>query len=145
MDLALRREDAKEDVTRDIEELARVSIDCGFKLHQSLGPGLLESVYEACLAHSLEKRGLRVERQKPVPIHYDGVVLLEGFRLDLLVEGQLLIELKSTEAYASVHAKQVITYLRLMDLRLGLLMNFGAATFKEGLRRLVNNHVGDVA
>lgn len=131
-------------MTRDIEELARISIDCGFKLHQSLGPGLLESVYEACLAHSLEKRGLRVERQKPVPIHYDGVVLLEGFRLDLLVEGQLLIELKSTEAYASVHAKQVITYLRLMDLRLGLLMNFGAATFKEGLRRLVNSHFGGI-
>lgn len=128
-------------MTRDIEELARISIDCGFKLHQSLGPGLLESVYEACLAHSIEKRGLRVERQKSVPIHYDDIVLPEGFRIDLLVEGQLLIELKSTEAFASVHAKQVITYLRLMDLRLGLLMNFGAATFKEGLRRLVNNHV----
>lgn len=124
----------------DIEELARIAIDCGFKLHQSLGPGLLESVYEACLAHSLERRGLRVERQKLVPIRYDDIVLPDGFRIDLLVEDALLIELKSTETHAPVHAKQVITYLRLMDLPVGLLMNFGAATFKEGLRRLVNNH-----
>jgi GxxExxY protein len=127
-------------VKADIEELARIAVDCGYKLHQALGPGLLESVYEACLSESLAKRGLIVERQKPVPIRYEGIVLDEGFRIDLLVEGRLLIELKSTEAYASVHAKQVITYLRLMELPLGLLMNFGCATFKEGLRRLVNNY-----
>lgn len=123
-----------------MEELARTSIDCGFKLHESLGPGLLESVYEACLAQSLAKRGLSVERQKPIPIRFDGIILQEGFRADLLVENRLLIELKSTEAHAPVHAKQVITYLRLMDLPLGLLMNFGAPTFKDGIRRIANNY-----
>lgn len=123
-----------------LEKLARTSIDCGFKLHEALGPGLLESVYEACLAQSLAKRGLGVERQKPVAIQFDGITLQEGFRADLLVEGQLLIELKSTEAHAPVHAKQLITYLRLMNLPLGLLMNFGAPTFKQGIRRIANNY-----
>ena len=123
-----------------LEDMARIAIDCGYKLHEALGPGLLESVYEACLAQSLAKRGLMVERQKAIPIRFDGIVLHEGFRVDLLVENRLLIELKSTEHYAPVHAKQVITYLRLMDLQLGLLMNFGAYTYKEGVRRLVNNY-----
>ena len=126
----------------ELEALARISIDCGFRLHESLGPGLLESVYEACLSQSLAKRGLVVERQKPIPIRFDGMVLQEGFWIDLLVERQLLIELKSTEHHAPVHAKQVITYLRLMNLPLGLLMNFGGYTFKEGVRRLVNNYRG---
>lgn len=124
----------------DLEELARIAVDCGFKLHEAPGPGLLESVYEACLFQSLASRGLDVERQKIVPIRYEGLVLDEGFRVDLVVERQLLIELKSTESHAPVHAKQVITYLRLMDLPLGLLMNFGAATFKEGVRRIANNY-----
>ena len=124
----------------DLEGLARIAVDCAFKLHQTLGPGLLESVYEACLSHSLAKRGLVVERQRLIPVRYDGITLDEGFRADILVEGRLLIELKSTEAHAPVHAKQVITYLRLLDLPLGLLMNFGAPTFKDGLRRLVNNY-----
>lgn len=128
-----------------LEELARISVDCGFKLHEALGPGLLESVYEACLAQSLAKRGLSVERQKPIVIEYDGLILQEGFRADLLVEGRLLIELKSTEVHAPVHAKQVITYLRLMNLPLGLLMNFGAATFKDGIRRLANNYYRELA
>ncbi|GGA49006.1 GxxExxY protein [Sphingomonas psychrolutea] len=123
-----------------LEKLASTAVDCGFQLHQALGPGLLESVYEACLTKSLCDRGLFVERQKPVPIRFNGIVLEEGVRADLLVEGQLLIELKSTEHYAPVHSKQVITYLRLMDLPLGLLMNFGAATFKDGIRRLINNY-----
>jgi iron complex transport system substrate-binding protein len=123
-----------------LEELARIAIDCGLKIHQALGPGLLESAYEACMAYSLAERGLRVERQKPIPIQFNGTVIEVGFRADLLVEGQLLIELKSTEAHAPVHAKQVLTYLRLMGLPLGLLMNFGAQTFKEGLRRLANDY-----
>ena len=127
-------------MSRDLEELARIAVDCGFKLHEALGPGLLESVYEACLFQSLAARGLNVERQRVVPIRYEGVLLDEGFRVDLLVERQLLIELKSTESHAPVHAKQVITYLRLMDLRLGLLMNFGSATFKEGIRRIANDY-----
>lgn len=123
-----------------IEGLARTAVDCGFKLHEELGPGLLESVYEACLFDSLAKRGLIVERQKPVPIRFGDVLLDEGFRIDLLVEGRLLIELKSTEAFAPVHGKQVLTYLRLMGLPLGLLMNFGAPTFKQGVRRIANNY-----
>jgi GxxExxY protein len=125
----------------DIEALATIAVDCGFKVHESLGPGLLESVYEAVLAQSLAKRGLFVERQKPVPIRFDGLVIDEGFRADLLVEGRLLIELKSLERLAPVHGKQVLTYLRLMDLPLGLLINFGGATFREGVKRIANNHI----
>jgi GxxExxY protein len=124
-----------------LEDIARISVDCGYKLHQALGPGLLESVYEACLASSLMDRGLAVERQRPIPIRFNGLQFEEGFRADILVEGILLIELKSTERYAPVHAKQVLTYLRLMDLPLGLLMNFGAPTFKDGVRRLINDYV----
>ena len=124
------------------DELARVAVDCGYKLHSGLGPGLLESVYEALLAEHLARRGLRVERQKPIAIAHDGIVLNEGFRADLLVEGQLLIELKSVEKLQPVHAKQVLTYLRLLDLPLGLLMNFGAATFKEGVKRIANGRAG---
>jgi len=124
----------------ELEALARVAVDCGFKLHEALGPGLLESVYEACLCHSLAKRGLHVQRQVSVPVRYEGLILDEGFRADVLLERKLLIELKSTEAHSPVHAKQVLTYLKLLDLPLGLLMNFGAPTFKQGLRRLVNNH-----
>ena len=125
-----------------LEDLARIAVDCGFKPHDELGPGLLESVYEACLFKLLVDRGLRVERQRPVPIHFDGIVFEEGFRADLLVEDQLLIELKSTENFMPVHAKQLLTYLRLMNLKLGLLMNFGAPTFKDGVRRLANDYYG---
>lgn len=123
----------------EIERLATIAVDCGFRVHGGLGPGLLESVYEAVLAHSLRARGLAIERQKPVPIRLPGIILDEGFRADLLVEGKLLIELKSAERSAPVHGKQVLTYLRLMDLPLGLLMNFGTATFKEGVKRVANN------
>jgi GxxExxY protein len=123
----------------EIERLATIAVDCGFRVHEGLGPGLLESVYEGVLAYSLSRRGLVVERQKPVPIRLKGIILDEGFRADLLVEGKLLIELKSVERTAPVHGKQVLTYLRLMDLPLGLLMNFGAATFKEGIKRVANN------
>jgi len=123
-----------------VENLARIAVDCGFKIHEGLGPGLLESVYEALLEKSLLRRGLTVERQRPIPISFDGVAVDEGFRADLLVEGTLLIELKSVERIAPVHLKQVLTYLRLMDLPLGLLMNFGAATFREGIKRVANGH-----
>lgn len=124
----------------ELEKLARIAVDCGLRVHEALGPGLLESVYEACLAHALEQRGLSVARQRPVPIRYEGLTFQEGFRADLLLEDQLLIELKSTEAHAPVHAKQVLTYLRLLDLKLGLLMNFGMPQFKDGLRRIANNY-----
>ncbi|MFM9853542.1 MAG: GxxExxY protein [Sphingomonadaceae bacterium] len=124
----------------DIEALASISVDCGFKLHERLGPGLLESVYEVILCELIRERGLFVERQVPIDIRFDRLVITDGFRADLVVEGKLLIELKSVETIAPVHKKQVLTYLRLMELPLGLLMNFGAATFREGMKRVVNNH-----
>lgn len=124
----------------DIEALASIAVDCGLKLHQRLGPGLLESAYEKVLAHMLMELGLRVETQKLVPITVDGLCIENGFRADILVEGQLLIEVKSVDRFEPVHAKQVLTYLRLLDMPLGLLMNFSGATFREGLRRVVNNH-----
>ncbi|MGX2030033.1 GxxExxY protein [Methylocaldum gracile] len=132
------REGAKS--RRDVEEVASMVVDTALQLHRDLGPGLLESVYEAVLARMLEQRGLRVERQKPVPIDYQDIRLDEGFRLDLLVDGQLIVELKSVENIHPVHPKQLLTYLRLMDLPLGLLINFGAPLLKDGLKRVVNNH-----
>jgi GxxExxY protein len=123
---------------KELERLATVAVDCGFKIHNALGPGLLESVYEVVLADSLAERGLKVERQKPISIRFNGRVFDEGFRADILVEGKLLIELKSCERLAAVHGRQVLTYLKLLDLPLGLLMNFGCATFKEGIRRIAN-------
>jgi GxxExxY protein len=128
-------------VPQEIDALATIAVDCGFKLHKSFGPGLLESVYEAILADTLMKRGLRVERQKSVDIEYEGSILREGFRIDILVEDQLVIELKSTERVIPVHKKQVLTYLRLTNLPLGLLMNFGMETFKEGMSRVLNTQV----
>lgn len=125
-------------MTDELEALASVVIDCGIKLHRNLGPGLLESAYEAILADQLVRRGIRVERQKSIPIRYDGVELTEGFRADLILDQQLLVEVKSIERLAPVHGKQVLTYLRLLDMRLGLLINFGGATFKEGIRRIAN-------
>jgi GxxExxY protein len=125
---------------RDIEELARIAVDCGFRIHRDLGPGLLESVYEAILAASLHRAGLMVERQKPVLIEYDGMTLGEGFRADILIERLLIIEIKSVERMAPVHGKQLLTYLKLSKQPLGLLMNFGAATFQDGVRRVVNGH-----
>ncbi|MEX1117383.1 MAG: GxxExxY protein [Terrimicrobiaceae bacterium] len=123
---------------KNTEELSAIVVDCAYKLHAEAGPGLLETVYEVVLAKMLEERGVRVRRQVPVPIVLMGLRFDEGFRADLIVEDQLLIELKSVENLAPVHAKQVLTYLRLLHLPLGLLINFGAATFKEGCKRIVN-------
>lgn len=123
----------------NIEDLATVAVDCGLKIHVDLGPGLLESFYEVALAAALTRRGLGVQRQHPIAIEYEGAVL-DGFRADILVEGSLIIEVKSLERIAPVHGKQLLTYLRLTKQPLGLLMNFGCATFREGLKRVVNNH-----
>ena len=125
---------------KNVEEISSEVVDAAFHLHKDLGPGLLESVYEVVLAKMLEQRGLIVERQKPISIYYAGLKFDEGFRADLIVEGNLLIELKSVENLAAVHGKQVLTYLRLLDLPLGLLINFGSASFKDGVKRIVNNH-----
>lgn len=124
----------------ELESLARTAVDCGYQIHSELGPGLLESVYEELMAVSLRQRGLLVESQVAVPITYRGVTIDKGFRADLLVERRLLLELKSTEGHSPVHAKQVLTYLRLMHLPLGLLINFGMATYREGVKRLGNNY-----
>ena len=124
----------------DIEELARIAVDCGFKIHKDLGPGLLESVYEAVHANSLLRAGLSIERQKPILIEYDGQVLGEGFRADIVVDQRLIIEIKSIERMAPVHGKQLLTYLRLAKQPVGLLMNFGCETFRDGLKRDVNGH-----
>ncbi|MCL4674309.1 MAG: GxxExxY protein [Sphingomonadaceae bacterium] len=126
----------------DIEALAREAVDCGYRIHRDLGPGLLESAYEALLSQSLIRRGFHVDRQLSLPLEYDGVVVDNAFKLDLLVERKLVIELKSLDRLAPVHGKQVLTYLRLMRLPLGLLMNFGQATFKDGLKRVANDYTG---
>jgi GxxExxY protein len=125
----------------EIEALAAIAIDCGLKVHQKLGPGLLESAYETVLAHKLGEHGLALQTQVSVPIVVDGLIIDPGFRADIVVEGKLLIEIKSVERLVPVHGKQVLTYLRFMELPLGLLMNFSGATFREGLKRVVNSHV----
>ncbi|HEY5298514.1 MAG TPA: GxxExxY protein [Verrucomicrobiae bacterium] len=119
-------------------EIATQVVDAAFKIHTKLGPGLLESVYEVVLAYELKKRGLRVVRQMPVPITYEEVKFDEGFRADLIVEDKVIVELKSVEAVAPVHKKQVLTHLRLMNLKLGLLINFGEELIKNGISRIVN-------
>jgi GxxExxY protein len=119
-------------------EVAKVVVDAAFTVHSRLGPGLLESVYEVVLAYELEKRGLKPACQVPVPIVYEGMRFDEGFRADIVVEDKVIVELKSVEAVAPVHKKQLLTYLRLGDKRLGLLINFGAALIKDGITRVVN-------
>jgi iron complex transport system substrate-binding protein len=139
------REDAKNANALDVEEISAVVVDAAFQLHKDLGPGLLETVYEVVLARLLVQRGLSVERQKPVLIEYAGIQFEEGFRADLIVDGKLLVELKSVENLLPVHAKQVLTYLRLLRMPLALLINYGAATFKEGVKRIVNQHTSFVS
>lgn len=129
--------------TPDIEKVASTIVNESFALHRDLGPGLLESVYEVILEKRLERRGLKVERQKPVEIRFDGIVFDQGFRADLIVENAIIVELKSIENLPPVAAKQLITYLRLTNLSLGFVINFGAPTFKEGIKRIVNDHDDD--
>ena len=124
---------------RELDEITGAIIDSAVKLHRDLGPGLLESVYEVVLARMLERRGFQVERQKSIRFEYDGMIFEDGFRTDLLVDNRVVVELKSVEKLAPVHPKQLLTYIRLMDLPVGLLINFGGETLKEGLRRIVNN------
>jgi GxxExxY protein len=119
-------------------EVATIVVDCCYRIHTRLGPGLLESVYDRILEYELKKRGLSVARQVPIPVVYDGLEFEEGFRADLIVNGLVILELKSVEQTAPVHRKQLITYLKLTGLKLGLLINFGAPSIKEGITRLVN-------
>jgi GxxExxY protein len=124
------------DVTEN--EVAKQIVDAAYRVHTSLGPGLLESAYEAVLAFELENRGLRVIRQQPVPITYHGTRIEMGFRADLIVADLVIVEIKSVEAVAPVHKKQLLTHLRLAGKRLGLLINFNVALIKEGITRIAN-------
>ena len=119
-------------------EVARKIVDAAFKVHTTLGPGLLESVYESVLAYELDKRGLQIERQRAIPVTYDAVSFEEGFRADLVVADKVIVELKSVEKTSPVHSKQLLTYLRLADKKLGLLINFGDVLIKNGITRIVN-------
>ena len=122
-------------------EIGTIVIREAVKLHKELGPGLFESVYEILLAHRLRQAGLEVRRQVPIPIEYDGYRFEEGFRADLIVENKVIIELKSVETLHPAHMKQVLTYLKLTGLKLGYLLNFGAATMKEGIHRIINGEI----
>jgi GxxExxY protein len=122
-------------------QIAKLILDAAFRVHTKLGPGLFESVYEVVMAYELKKRGLTADRQKPMPITYDGIRFDEAFRSDLVVNGKVIAELKSVEALLPVHAKQLLTQLRLSDLKLGLLINFGQAHLKNGIKRIVNGQL----
>lgn len=119
-------------------EIAKIIVDTAFRIHRDLGPGLFETVYERIMEVELTRRGLNVSRQKPIPIVYAGVHFEAGFRCDLLVEGKVIVEVKSTEVLHPVHRKQVLTYLRFANKRLGLLINFNVGLIKDGIVRLVN-------
>jgi GxxExxY protein len=119
-------------------EIAKHIVDAAFRVHTSLGPGLLESVYEAVLAQELTRRGLRAERQQALPVVWENVHLEAGFRVDLMVENKVIVEIKSVEAIAPVHRKQLLTYLRLANKRLGILINFDVDLIKDGIARVVN-------
>jgi len=118
--------------------VAQQIVDAAYRVHTALGPGLLESVYEAALAYELEKRGLRVARQQVIPVVYEAVRIDTGFHADLVVEDRVIVEIKAVENVAAVHKKQLLTYLKLADKRLGLLINFNVALIKEGITRIVH-------
>jgi GxxExxY protein len=122
----------------EVDDITGAIVEVSIDIHRRLGPGVFESVYETVLASVLERRGLRVERQRPVAFTFDGIRFDQGFRLDLVVEDTVVVEVKSIDRLAPVHRKQLLTYLRLADLRVGLLLNFGADTMKEGLKRVEN-------
>ena len=122
-------------------EIAAVVVDTAVNLHKSLGPGLLESVYEVILAKLLNDRGLSVLRQVPVPINFDGMAFDEGFRADIIVQDKVILELKSVETVKDVHKKQLLTYLKLTGKKLGLLLNFGDALMKNNIERIINGHL----
>ena len=123
---------------RELDDITGAIVDASLRIHRDLGPGLLESVYEVVLARALDQRGFHVERQQTFRFEYEGMVFEEGFRIDLLVEHRVIVELKSVERLAPVHSKQLLTYLKLTNRPVGLLINFGAATLREGLHRIVN-------
>jgi iron complex transport system substrate-binding protein len=128
-------------IPRDVEELATLAVDAAFSVHTELGPGLLESAYEACFAHELDLRGVKYQRQLPIPLNYKGKLIEVGFRADVIMEPRLLIELKAVEGIIPVHHAQVITYLKVLRLPLGLLINFNEVLIKHGIHRILNLHL----
>jgi GxxExxY protein len=123
-----------------LEELGRQVIGAAIEVHRELGPGLLESSYERCLVHELNLRGIHAERQRPQPIYYKGLEIEEGYRIDILVEGKIVLELKVVDDLRNVHTAQLLTYLKLSGCRLGYLINFNVPVLKDGIKRLVNQH-----
>jgi GxxExxY protein len=120
-------------------EIAKIIVDCALTVHRRLGPGLLETVYQAALAYELQKRGLAIAVERGIPVDYDDVRLEVGFRADIIVENKVIIECKSVEALAPIHGKILLTYLRLTNIRLGLLINFHVDLIKDGIKRVANN------
>ncbi len=120
-------------------DISSIIVDCCFRIHKTLGPGLFESVYEEILSHELKKNNLSIERQKTLPVHYDGIDLEIGFRTDIVVENKVIIEIKSVESINPTHKKQLLTYLRLSNMKLGILVNFNSALIKYGITRIVND------
>jgi len=125
----------------DENQISKIVVDAAFAVHKSLGPGLLESAYEACLAHELLKRGLSIETQKGLPLVYQEVNLEVGYRADIVVEKKFIVEVKSVDALNAVHLAQLLTYLKLSDCKLGLLVNFNVALIKDGLKRVINGQL----
>ncbi len=122
-------------------EIAKCVFDAGLKVHRALGPGLLESAYEECLYFELTKTGLYIEKQKPIPLVYETIRLDAGYRVDLIIENKLIVEVKSIDALADIHLTQVLTYLKLSNCKLGLLINFNVLLFKDGIKRVINGYL----
>ena len=118
-------------------EISKVILDCAFKIHTALGPGLLESVYRECLAYEVKKAGLEVEIEKPVPLVYEDIRMECGYRIDLVVEGKVIVELKTVDRFKEVHIAQTLTYMRLSGCKLGILLNFYTKSLKDGIKRLI--------
>ena len=127
----------REAITPELNELARQVVDAAFTVHKTLGAGLLESVYEACLCHELEKRNIPFQKQVSLPVVYDGITLDAGLRLDIWIDRQLIVELKAVEQLNNVHKAQLLTYIKLTNNRLGLLINFNTARIKDGIKRVI--------
>ena len=132
-------EDAEDAEGKRLDEITGAVVDAAMKIHTALGPGLLESVYEKCLKHELSKRGLRVQSQVWLPVAYDGILIEGGYKIDLLVEGKVVVELKVAEHLLDIHKAQLLSYLKLSGNRVGLLINFNVVHLRDGIKRLVNN------
>ena len=133
------RKGVKSQTNMTENEIAKIIVDCCYKIHTTLGPGLLESVYEEVLCYELAKRELNFVRQKGIPVIYENIKMDLGFRADIVVENKVIVEIKSIEQIAPVHPKILLTYLRLINLKLGLMVNFNSALIKDGIQRIVNN------